>query len=139
MSARERGMGRWTERGRKPRAQHRSANALELLLVRHVSDVADRQTAVDQLDSPWAAAFARPDEVDEIIGQPVGLHVNFREIAFAVVLHELLELYNLGENATPCAVPFSPPARRSLERRIRLPAEIIGFQPVVSEQMGAII
>ena len=62
------------------------------------------------------------DECDDVVGPIVRLHLDLREVAIAIVLHELLQLRDLRQDHAP--------VRSFLRRSNRVP------NPVLSRRIG---
>src|SRR5262245_22296662 len=107
-----------------------------MTLVLHVGHVPDGQAAVDQLNRPRPASLASTNKAEEVIGEAVGLHVDLREIALAVILHELLEFLDLDANAVIGSLLFGSPCPRG--GFVRLPCEVPRLEPAVFEQIRSI-
>src|SRR6266567_2549039 len=132
MSAGERWMGGRTECRNESGAQGRRANTFELLFVIHIRNVANGEPTVDELDGPWATALARIDECDDVIGEAVRLHIDFRKVTVAVVLHQHLQFVDLRPDYCPSSISLGIPGggpRPSC--LVGLPCEIVGLQPTV--------
>ncbi len=82
----------------------------------------------------------RADERHDVVGPIVCLHVNFRQVAVAIVLHQLLQFLDLAADHCPGFLLGLLPgiAALRLQSGIGLPAEIQGLEPIIVEQFLAI-
>src|SRR5260370_11992034 len=146
-TARERRVLGRTKRRNETRTQHRGADTTELLLERHVGDIADGEPAGNQFDGPGAPRLARTDEGDQIIRESIGLHLDLGQIPIAIILHEQLQLFQLGYDHGPCSIAFRLPRGGGLARiarpgsltLVRLPSQVARFQPTLPQQAVPIL
>ena len=112
----------------------RRAYSLEMRLVVHVHDVADRESARNKLDSPGMTGGARADEMEDMSGTPSACASVSCEISFAIVLHQHLQFDNLGVDPAQMRFRGTPRRPSAIVVLIGMPREIIWFGEILGYQ-----
>ena len=69
-----------------------------MLLVVHVKNIADRESAADQLDGPGATFAVDPEEAYDVGRQAVRLAIDLAQEAIPIVLHQVEQFVDFVEN-----------------------------------------
>src|SRR5258708_25267765 len=123
------------ERRRQPGTEEGWAYPAEELLVIRIGNIADGEPTSDELGGPRVSKRIRIDVCDHVLRAAVCLRVGFRQVALAVILHQLLKLLDLAANDAPgVCFRIGPVRLYSRQVGIGLPSQIPGVEPTPLQQ-----